>query len=326
MHTEQFELPLPEPPNEQTHMTTPPPQANCPQLVVMDGTSMLFRAFYGMGEIYAPDGTNIGGIYGMIRMIEDVLHNHHTPHFVVVFDISRDTFRREIDPNYKANRKPPPPALLPQIPLAHQLVQVLGLPMYFEHGFEADDLMATLSQLARDAHMPCRLLSIDKDLCQLVSDQTPPTQLFDPYKLRLYNEAGVRDRMGVPPSHIIDFQALVGDSTDNVPGVTGVGPKTAIALINAFGHLEDIYNQLDQVETLAVRGAKSLAKKLEKSREDAFMSRKLVALRKDVPMPLNSDDLATSLTWNGTTEEAEHFFGKLGLYYPRRRWERLSYR
>jgi DNA polymerase-1 len=198
--------------------------------------------------------------------------------------------------------------------------------MYFEHGFEADDLMATLSQLARDAHMPCRLLSIDKDLCQLVSDQTPPTQLFDPYKLRLYNEAGVHDRMGVPPSHIIDFQALVGDSTDNVPGVAGVGPKTAIALINAFGHLEDIYNQLDQVETLTVRGAKSLAKKLEKSREDAFMSRELVALRKDVPMPLNADNLATSLTWNGTTEEAEHFFGKLGLYYPRRRWERLSYR
>lgn len=295
-----------------------------PYVVVFDGTAILFRAFYGVGPMTSPDGHEMGALYGMIQMLQELLWRFQTPHVAVVFDVSRETFRRELDPRYKANRKPAPEELQPQIPLAHRLVELLGLPMYAQKGYEADDLMATFAHLSKQAEAGCTLVSVDKDLCQLVNDALPPTQLVDPYRAVLYDERGVIQRMGVPPQYIIDFQALVGDSADNVPGVAGVGPKTAVALIERYGTLESIYTQLDDVHTLSVRGAKKLAEKLSKHQDDAFLSKQLVTLRHDVPISVTSDTLLTDVVWKGPQAGIEDFFEQLGLYYPAGRWTRLA--
>lgn len=292
-------------------------------LLVLDGTAMLFRAFYSIRDMTSPSGAPNGGLFGATRMLHDMLARHPNHCVAVVFDISRDTFRRELDPRYKTNRKPAPPELLPQIPQFKELLDALGLKVFSAPGFEADDLMATLARHAREASLPNVLASNDKDLCQLVEDQTP-TRLYDPYRSLSYNEAGVQKRMGVHPTYMIDYQALVGDKTDNVPGAAGIGPKTALALIEAFGHLEEIYEHLDELHTLPVRGAKGLAKKLESSREEAFLSKQLVTLHQDVPIEWEQEQWVASLCWEGPEGHARHVFDSFGLYYAEDRWHWLA--
>lgn len=295
-----------------------------PELLVLDGTAALFRAYYGnRGPFLSPNGTEVGGMYGALQLVHQAMRRHRPRHATVVFDAARRTFRNELEPTYKANRGDPPEDLVPQLQRLPEIMRELGFAVFSQVGFEADDLMATLAVRARREGLGTRLFTVDKDLCQCVCDDEPPILMEDPYTGRVLDRAGVRERMGVAPRHVVAWQSLVGDSTDNVPGVRGVGPKAATALVNAFGTLADIYDNLDRVAELPIRGSKTLASKLDAQRDAAFHTRKLVELVADVD--LGVADLASHTHWRGPTEAAAEVFAEhLGFRGPLLGLQRLA--
>jgi len=289
------------------------------ELFILDGTAMLFRSYFAGVDYVAPDGTQVGAVWLVTRRIQQLLQREWPDRVAVVFDSGRQTFRTEAFPDYKANRGLPPDDLRPQFHLVREAVKMLGLATFSMKGFEADDLMATLATLARGAGMHTRLRSVDKDLCQLVDDDPPPIILQDTRNGRILNAAGVADRMGVGPGQIVDYLALVGDSSDNVPGVRGVGPKTARALLACFADLDALYADLPAVAGVPVRGAKTLGAKLEAGREDAYRARSLVVLKRDVDMGLTPELLDQATLWSGPRgEDADALFARLGFQGPLR--------
>ena len=202
----------------------------------------------------------------------------------MVIDRTMDTFRRKLDPRYKAHRPPASEELIAHFNRFEEEVKKMGIALFGSLEVEADDLAATLARHAVAAGLPVRIQAPDKDLFQLVRDADPSVRVIAPKKGWVVDEAEVKARLGVTPAQVIDFQALVGDATDGVVGVKGVGAKTAAALLTARGSLDAIYADLDAVKTLPIRGAKSLAGKLEAGRADAMLARRLVTLLTDVDM------------------------------------------
>jgi len=194
----------------------------------------------------------------------------------VLMDRTIDTFRREIDPRYKAHRPAAPPDLIEHFNRFEEEVARLGVTVLGDTTYEADDYAATLARIANEAGLPTRILANDKDLCQLVREN-PPVILED-HKGKRTDRAGVIEKMGVPPELVVDFQALVGDTSDGIVGVRGVGQKTAAALLNAVGSLDALYADLEAVRGLKIRGAKTLPEKLEAGREEAMLARRLAKL------------------------------------------------
>lgn len=296
------------------------------ELWVIDATALLFRAYYGMPPRSTPAGVPIGAVLGLSQLLLQIVRRNRARRVALVYDAGRETFRNRLDPRYKAQRGEPPPDLVPQFDLALRLGQALGFAAYSVPDFEADDLMATLARRARVAGVGARLVSVDKDVCQLVCDAGPAVVVEDPKKGEVLDEAGVRQRMGVAPRHVVDAMALTGDSSDNIPGVRGVGPRAAVALIEAFGDLEGIYADLGRVEALALRGAKGLAKKLEAGRAEAFLARDLVRLCDAVPIDASGDapgraavpggagGLLTQTCWQGPRRDAAALFDELGTH------------
>ncbi|HGG57869.1 MAG TPA: hypothetical protein ENK31_08755, partial [Nannocystis exedens] len=259
-----------------------------PTLLVVDGTALLFRVYYGMPSRKAENGVEVGAVMGVCHQLLGISRRRLEDHIVVVYDAGQETFRNRIDPRYKANRGDPPDDLVPQFDLVKEASTALGFASLTLVDYEADDLMATLAARAREAGMRTRLVAIDKDLCQVVSDEAPAIDLCDPKTDVLTDAAGVVLRLGVRPEQVVDFMALTGDSTDNIKGVRGVGPKAAQALLAAFGSLDGILDNLARIEFLSVRGAKGLAKKMEAGREDALLARRLVCLDDAVPMGVDA--------------------------------------
>jgi DNA polymerase I len=294
------------------------------ELLVLDGTALLFRAYFGASYPFlSPEGTEVGGVLGMCHTVQRLLRWEKPERVAVVFDAGQKTFRNDLDARYKAHRGPPPDDLKPQFELARLAITHLGLPVWMCPGFEADDLMATLARRSRDIGRPCRLMSVDKDLCQLVVDDDPAVIVEDPHGGKVYDADGVHKRLGVRPEQVVDYMAIVGDSSDNIPGVRGLGPKTARALLEAFGDLDTIYSSLDRVADLSIRGAKTLGAKLEVGRDEAMLARELVTLLDDVDMGI--DDLETATTWKGPgSEPADRFFGELGFLGPLRGMRALA--
>lgn len=288
-----------------TDMSVPP----APELWVIDATALLFRAYYGMPPKLSPAGEPVGAVLGLGHLLRGLLRRA-PERVVLVYDAGRTTFRNRIDPRYKANRGEPPPDLAPQFERARQFGAAAGFVTLSVPDFEADDLMATLARGAASAGLRTRLLSVDKDLCQLVRDEAPAVVLEDPRSGDTWDGAGVVQRMGVQPSQVVDYLALVGDTSDNVPGVPGVGPKAAQALIAAFGDLDALYASLGKVAGLPLRGAKGLAARLEAGREAAFLARSLVRLHDAVP--LGELDLHAHTRWRGPRDDADEFFTALG--------------
>ncbi|MBA3549204.1 MAG: hypothetical protein H0T76_22250 [Nannocystis sp.] len=296
------------------------------ELWVIDATALLFRAFFGMPPRYSPSGVPIGAVLGLSQLLLQVVRRNRARRIALVYDAGRETFRNRLDPRYKAQRGEPPPELVPQFELALRLGQALGFAAYSVPDFEADDLMATLACQARAVGVGARLVSVDKDVCQLVRDAGPAVVVEDPKKGDILNEAGVRQRMGVAPAHVVDVMALTGDSSDNIPGVRGVGPMAAVALIEAFGDLEGIYADLGRVEALTLRGAKGLARKLEAGRAEAFLARDLVRLCDAVPIdglgagpgraavPTGTGGLLTQTSWRGPGADAGELFDEIGTH------------
>ncbi|WP_289086259.1 DNA polymerase I [uncultured Spongiibacter sp.] len=256
-------------------------------LVLVDGSSYLYRAFHALPPLTNSKGQPTGAVKGVISMLRRLEKDYPDSPIAVIFDAKGKTFRDELFAEYKANRPPMPDDLRAQIQPIHDIVDAMGLPRLVIEGVEADDVIGTLAAQA-EADRPVVVSTGDKDMAQLVNAHVTLVNTMTDTRM---DEAGVEAKFGIPPSLIIDFLALMGDKMDHIPGVPGVGEKTALALLQALGGIRDIYARLDEVPTLEIRGAKSLAKKLEDSRDAAELSYELATIKCDVALDVSIADL-----------------------------------
>ncbi|MBU6469693.1 MAG: DNA polymerase I [Gammaproteobacteria bacterium] len=257
-------------------------------LILVDGSSYLYRAFYALPPLSNSKGEPTGAVRGVAAMLKKLLADYAPEHVAVVFDASGKTFRDELFAEYKANRPSMPDDMSVQIEPLHALVKALGFPVLQIPGVEADDVIGTLAKQAADDQLPVLISTGDKDMGQLVNSQVT---LVNTMTGTVLDREGVKQKFGVWPEQMIDYLALVGDSSDNIPGVSGIGPKTAAPLLEHFGTLESLYARLDEVPQLAVRGAKQLPEKLRAQKEQALLSRRLAVIRCDVELPVKPTDL-----------------------------------
>ncbi|MFZ4125079.1 MAG: 5'-3' exonuclease, partial [Rickettsiales bacterium] len=256
--------------------------SNSARLVLVDGSGYIFRAYHALPPLTRKDGTPVGAVYGFTNMMLRLRENYADDHLVVIFDASRISFRQTIYPEYKAHRPPAPEDLVPQFALVREATKALGIPAIELADYEADDLIASYAEAAKKQGMETLIISSDKDLMQLISEGV---KMRDPMKQKDIGLENVMDKFGVAPEKMTEVQALIGDSVDNVPGVPGIGPKTAAELINQFGTLENLLANLDQIKQPKRRES------LQAHAEAARISRQLVELKKDVPLPEPINDL-----------------------------------
>ena len=259
---------------------------------LIDASVYIFRAYYSMPEdMVDDDGNQINALYGFCRFLGDFMEQVKPEYIAVLFDESlRTSFRTTIYPEYKANRDPTPPELKRQFEQCRRYTNALGLLHGSHPGYEADDLIGTLVEKGRKAGIPSTIVTRDKDLAQLVSKKDVFWDFAGKGKIR-YEQ--IPESFSVWPEQIADFLALAGDAVDNIKGVPGVGKKTATALLQHFGSLEDIYANLDSVHEVNVRGAKTLGQKLTTHKEDAMLARRLTGIACDAPME-NTDRLSAA--------------------------------
>ncbi|TCS43232.1 DNA polymerase I [Reinekea marinisedimentorum] len=257
-------------------------------IVLVDGSSYLFRAFHALPPLANSEGMQTGAIKGVVSMLRKLITDYAESEIVVVFDAKGPTFRNEMFPDYKANRPPMPEELREQIEPIHQTIEAMGLPLLCVSGVEADDVIGTLAEQASQQNIPCVVSTGDKDMAQLVTEHVT---LINTMKNEVLDIAGVEKKYGFGPDKMIDYLALMGDKVDNIPGVPGVGEKTALALIQGLGGLDDIYSRLDEVATLTFRGAKTMAAKLETHKEMAYLSYELATIKLDVELDVQLTEL-----------------------------------
>ncbi len=250
---------------------------NAPRLVLIDGSGFIFRAYHALPPMTRPDGTPVNAVFGFTNMLAQLLKDHTGTHIAVIFDAGRYTFRNRLYEAYKAHRPPAPEDLIPQFALVREATQAFGVPAIELPDWEADDLIAAYASAVTGIGGTATIVSSDKDLMQLIR---PGVQMLDPMKKKPIGLAEVMEKFGVPPEKMIEVQALIGDSTDNVPGVPGIGPKGAAALVNEFGTLEAVLAAAPTMKPSKRRD--SLIEHAEKAR----ISYELVRLRDDAPLPL----------------------------------------
>lgn len=246
------------------------------RLFIIDGSAFAYRSYFAIRTgLSDSKGRPTNAVYGFTRVLLKTVREHKPSHLIVVFDAPGKTFRDDWYPAYKATRPPTPEDLIVQIPLMDKVVDAFGIPLLRVTGVEADDVMGTLARRAEQAGMECALVTGDKDLLQLV---TPHVRVYDPSKGDdglWYDEAAVKDRFGVPPERVIDALGLMGDSADNVPGVRGIGEKTARKLLEAYGSIEGVYEHIDEIKG-------SVRDKLAADHDNALLSRRLVTIVTDI--------------------------------------------
>jgi DNA polymerase-1 len=250
-------------------------------VILVDGSSYLFRAFHAIPLLTNSSGLHTNAVKGVISMIKRLQKDYPGSQLVVVFDAKGKTFRSDIYPEYKAHRPPMPEELREQIEPIHQIIRAMGLPLLIEEGVEADDVIGTLASQALEHQQDVIISTGDKDMAQLVNEHVA---LINTMTDTFMDVNGVKEKFGIPPEHIVDYLALMGDKVDNIPGVPKVGEKTAVGLIAGLGSLESVYERLDDVKTLDFRGAKTLAPKLEEHKEQAFLSKELATIKCDVEL------------------------------------------
>ena len=254
-------------------------EASAPeQLVLIDGSGYIFRAFHALPMMMSPEGVPVNAVFGFTKMLMKLMDDLQPSHVLVIFDAGRVTFRNDIYPEYKQNRTAPPDELVPQFSLVRDATEAMSLPVTELPGFEADDLIASYAKMAHESGTDCLIVSSDKDLMQLVR---PGVTMLDPMKQRRISDAEVVEKFGVLPNRVVDVQSLAGDSTDNVPGVPGIGIKTAAELINQFGDLDSLLAGAETIKQPKRR------ENLVNFAEQARISRELVRLKDDVPLDNN---------------------------------------
>ena len=248
-------------------------------LYLIDGSSYIFRAYYGIrADLSTSEGFPTNAVYGFATMLLKFLREYEPRYLAIVFDSKGEVFRNEIYPEYKANRDEAPESLKPQFPKIFELVQAFSIPMLAMEGYEADDIMGTIARAQQESEVV--LVTGDKDFCQLVSGNVT---LIDTMRERVTGVGEVQKKYGIKPGQMVDFFALVGDKVDNVPGVAGVGEKTASALISEYGDLDGVYDNLDALRP-------SVARKLKEHKDNAYLSRELVTIKTDVEVGTSIED------------------------------------
>ncbi|MBL8835630.1 MAG: DNA polymerase I [Alphaproteobacteria bacterium] len=261
---------------------TKPAANGAKRVYLIDGSGFIFRAYHALPPLTRPDGTPVGAVLGFVNMLLRLLGDAKADHVAVIFDTSRRSFRNEIYGDYKAHRPDAPEDLVPQFALVREATRAFNLPAVEQVNYEADDLIATYARLARQAGEEVVIVSSDKDLMQLVR---PGVGMLDPIKYKPIGEAEVREKFGVAPDKVVEVQALAGDSVDNVPGVPGIGVKTAAELINTYGDVETLLARAGEIKQPKRR--ENLLANADKAR----ISRELVKLKDDVPVETPFDDL-----------------------------------
>ena len=268
--------------NDLKHTQRPDLKQNDPNnLILIDGSGYIFRAFYGLPSMTNENGVPVNAVFGFTKMLLKLIDDFKPIYVAVIFDVARKTFRNDLYDLYKANRSDPPEELIPQFSIIRDATNAIGLPVVEMEGFEADDLIATYSNIAQKTNKKVIIISSDKDLMQLVDDNTI---LFDPMKQYWINDEQVFEKFGVYPNRVIDVQSLAGDSSDNIPGVPGIGIKTAAELINQYGDLEQLLTKASEIKQNKRR------ENLIEYADQARLSRSLVTLKKDVPVKSKIDE------------------------------------
>lgn len=258
-------------------------------LILVDGSSYLFRAYHSPPHLTNSRGEATGAIYGVVNMLKSLLRQYGPHQMAVVFDAKGPTFRNEMYSEYKAHRPPMPDDLRSQIEPLHQIIKAMGLPLLCISGVEADDVIGTLARQASAAGRNTLISTGDKDMAQLVDQHVT---LINTMTNTLMDPTGVVEKFGVGPELIIDYLALMGDKVDNIPGLPGVGEKTAVALLQGLGAIEQIYQRLDDVAGLSFRGAKTMKAKLEEFQQQLTLSYQLATIKTDVELPYQLSDLS----------------------------------
>ncbi|WP_449356146.1 DNA polymerase I, partial [Alishewanella longhuensis] len=258
-------------------------------LILVDGSSYLFRAYHSPPHLTNSKGEATGAIYGVVNMLKSLLKQYQPSQMAVVFDAKGPTFRNEMYSEYKAHRPPMPDDLRSQIAPLHKIIEAMGLPLLCISGVEADDVIGTLARQASAAGRHTLISTGDKDMAQLVDQHVT---LINTMTNTLLDPESVQEKFGVGPELIIDYLALMGDKVDNIPGLPGVGEKTAAALLQGLGSIEQIYQQLEHVATLSFRGAKTMPAKLAEHKEQLLLSYQLATIKCDVALPYQLDDLS----------------------------------
>ena len=260
-----------------------------PRLFLIDGSSYIFRAFFAIPPtLKNAAGLPTNAIFGFTNILLKFLKQYKPEYVTVALDAGRKTFRNEMLADYKANRPEAPADLIPQFPYFRKVLDGLNVPLLELPGYEADDIIATLCDSMADKGCELVVVSSDKDLMQLVTDGI---KLLDSAKDRWIGAAEVHEKFGVKPQQVIEVMGLMGDAVDNIPGVKGIGEKTAIALIQQFQTLENLYNGLDELEKMKLRGATRVRELLEKDKDNAFLSRALATVKRDVPIDIGLEQL-----------------------------------
>ena len=259
-------------------------------LILVDGSSYLYRAFHASerANLRTSDGRPTGAIRVMTNMLKSLMRQYPSSDVVVIFDAKGKTFRHDMYSEYKATRKPMPDDLREQVQPIHDIVKALGLPLLMIEGVEADDVIGTLAKEATEKQINTIISTGDKDIAQLVTEHV---SLMDTMNDAFTDQQGVIDKFGLPAELIIDYLALMGDSSDNIPGMPGVGKKTALALLQGIGSIDEIARRLDEVSALGFRGSKNFAGKFEEHKEVVYLSRDLATIKIDVELPVKVDEL-----------------------------------
>ena len=286
------------------------PDSKKPPFILVDGSSYLFRAFHGLPPLTNSKGQDTGAIYGVVNMLKSLIKQYNPTHMAVIFDAKGKTFRDDIYKEYKANRPPMPDELRSQIEPLHTIIKAMGLPVIVESGVEADDVIGTLAKHATEKGIETLISTGDKDMAQLVNEHVT---LINTMTNQIMDVEGVNTKFGIPPELVIDFLALKGDKVDNIPGVPGVGDKSAQALLNGIGGIDDIYKNLDKIADLSFRGSKSMAAKMEEYEEQARLSYTLATISVDLDLEY---DVETLMPCQADNEQLRDLFAE----YEFKRW------
>jgi DNA polymerase-1 len=281
-----------------------------PPFVLVDGSSYLFRAFHGLPPLTNSKGQDTGAIYGVVNMLKSLIKQYNPTHMAVIFDAKGKTFRDDIYKEYKANRPPMPDELRSQIEPLHAIIKAMGLPVIVESGVEADDVIGTLAKHATEKGIDTVISTGDKDMAQLVNQHVT---LINTMTNQAMDVEGVNTKFGIPPELVIDFLALKGDKVDNIPGVPGVGDKSAQALLNGIGGIDAIYENLDKIADLSFRGSKTMAAKMQEYEEQARLSYTLATISVDLDLPYDVETLTPEQADN---EQLRDLFAE----YEFKRW------
>jgi len=283
------------------------------RLVLIDGNAVLHRAYHAIPPLTAPDGTLVNAVYGFATMLLRLYHDLQPTYIAVAFDRPKPTFRKKLFKEYQATRPKMDDDLVGQIEKVHELVRAFGIPIFEKDGFEADDVIGTLaSNVKKTAIDQVIIVTGDRDILQLVDDTTyvyMPTKGLS--EAKLYMDKDVKEKLGVDPKHVVDYKGLAGDSSDNYPGVEGIGPKTAVSLIETFGTVEKLYAALKKHDVKLKTVSPAVIEKLKNGEQSARLSKDLATIRTDVAI---DEDIVKHPITSLDTPDSRKFFNDIHFH------------